>query len=298
MALDLSGLSKYTDELSLELISAAILEARTTQFVTVQPGVKYKTAINILESTLVIQDGGCGWSPSGSTKPIARDLEVCDLRSNESICPNDLADYWAGQLMKSQGSSNESIPFEQAYVDLKVRQLKDKNEILIWQGGSCDGFIDIIDDAAGDYITGTTQSAFTVSNAITFVEDMVSNIATDILDRDDLIYFISYEDFKTYTRALRAANLFHYNGNNNELGSHILEIPGTNVKMVAVKGLNNTGSHVLSYGANFYVGTDLVNELDKFEVFYSKDNDEVRVRANYKLGVQIAFPQFVTYKNV
>jgi hypothetical protein len=37
-------------------------------------------------------------------------------------------------------------------------------------------------------------------------------------------------------------------------------------------------------------GTDLLNEEERFEIFYAKEADEVRFVAEFKAGVQIAFP--------
>jgi hypothetical protein len=43
------------------------------------------------------------------------------------------------------------------------------------------------------------------------------------------------------------------------------------------------------------VGVDLMSDEERLDIFYSRDNDEVRVRANFKIGAQIAFPEnFVT----
>jgi len=50
---------------------------------------------------------------------------------------------------------------------------------------------------------------------------------------------------------------------------------------------------LLTYGANLVVGTDLLNEEEKFDIFYSRDNDEVRVNIQWKIGTQIYFPEYV-----
>jgi hypothetical protein len=49
--------------------------------------------------------------------------------------------------------------------------------------------------------------------------------------------------------------------------------------------------------SNMFVGTDLANEEEELKFWYSEDNDEVRFRASFKYGVQIAFPdQLVQFK--
>jgi hypothetical protein len=67
-------------------------------------------------------------------------------------------------------------------------------------------------------------------------------------------------------------------------------IPATNVRMIAVGGLNGTNRMYLGRLSNFFVGTDLANEEEDFKFWFSLDNDIVRFRATMKYGVQIAFP--------
>jgi len=69
--------------------------------------------------------------------------------------------------------------------------------------------------------------------------------------------------------------------------------PGTNVKLVAVRGLNNTDRMVLSTTSNMVFGTDLLNDSEDFKIFYSEDDDIVKFRAKFKMGVQVAFPEFI-----
>jgi hypothetical protein len=67
-------------------------------------------------------------------------------------------------------------------------------------------------------------------------------------------------------------------------------LPGTNVKVMAVQGLNGSGKIVAMRVSNLFLGTDLLNEEERFEIFYAKEADEVRFVAEFKAGVQFAFP--------
>ena len=93
-----------------------------------------------------------------------------------------------------------------------------------------------------------------------------------------------------YATALRNANLFHYNGAENQGELFTQYHPGTNVKVVGVGGLNLSGKGILAELSNLYVGTDLLSDAESFSMFYSQDNDEVRLIVKMKIGVQIAFP--------
>ena len=69
-----------------------------------------------------------------------------------------------------------------------------------------------------------------------------------------------------------------------------LVLPGSNIKLIAVNGLNGTYDLYAGRLAHFIFGTDLLNEEERFEIFYAKENDQVRFVVEFKAGVQIAFP--------
>lgn len=306
MSLNVSGLSAYTDENKMELIKRSILQGRTMEYVTVQPDIKSSATINIIDSDLVAQAGACGWSEDGSTILTQRPLSVDAIKVNEAICLDTLEAYYT-QKMMNPGSYNENIPFEQIFAEDKSDKIQNLIETLVWKGDSAssgqvalaDGFLKVIDAEAGtvDGNTGS-ETSITAANIVDIVDAMVGAIPADIIDADDLVLFMGYDSYRTYSKALRDANLFHYTGAENQGENFSQMVPGTNVKVVAVKGLNGTSRMVLSRIANMYVGVDMLNDAEDFKIFYSNDNDEVRFLAKWKLGTQVAFPEFcVEYTN-
>ena len=304
---DLSALATYTDELLMPLIRASVLEGRTPSLITVQPDIKSTAAINLLSGPIVAQDGSsCGFSATGGTELSQRDLEVCKLKVQEEYCLNDLENYYT-QKMMNPGSYNEDIPFEQMFAEEKVARMQELNEKLIWQGNTaaggqlalCDGFIKLFDNEAA-VVDGNPDSytAITVSNIIDIVDTMVNTMATeavDMVDSNDLTLFVGYDFFRLYAQALRNANLYNYPSTADGTQSFDLVIPGTNVTMRAVAGLNGTNKVVLVEAANLYLGVDLLNDYEQFRLWYSMDNDTVRFHARWKQGVQVAFPERVIY---
>ncbi len=63
--------------------------------------------------------------------------------------------------------------------------------------------------------------------------------------------------------------------------------PGTNVRVVAVPGLTSTNRIVCTYLGNLFYGTDLLSDEEQFELFWSRDNDEVRFQASFKAATQL-----------
>ena len=304
MGLDVSGLSVYTDENKMDLIKKSVLEGRSLEFLTVQPDIKSSATINIIDSTLVGQAGSCGFNSDGTTVLSQRTLSVAPIKVNESICVDTLESYYT-QKMMNPGSYNESIPFEQIYAEDKAEKIADMLESIVWKGDTAgsgnialaDGLLKVI-DAEGAVVDGNTgavtvATGITAANVVDIVDGMVAAVPADIIDAEDIVLFMGYDNYRTYAKALRDANLFAYTGAEDQGQKFSQMVPGTNVKVVAVKGLNGTSRLILSRQANLYIGTDLLNDAEQFSIFYSKDNDEVRFVAKLKIGTQLAFPEFV-----
>ena len=306
MALNVSGLSAYVDENKMALIKKAVLGGRTLEFITVQPDIKSSATINIINSDLVAQAGSCGWNEDGETILTQQTLSVCPIKVNEAICLDTLETYYT-QKMMNPGSYNEDIPFEEIYSSEKADKINALIDDIVWKGDTdagsgnlalCDGFIYLADnDWAGTVVTGNTGAvtAVTAANVIDVVDAMTAVVPSDVIAMNDLVLFMGYDMYRTYSLALRNANLFHYTGAENQGQDFSQMVPGTNIKVVAVRGLNGTNKMFLSPASNLYFGTDLLSDAEEFRIFYSQDNDEVRFRAKWKMGVQAAFPEFVVY---
>ena len=305
MSLNVAGLTAYVDQTKMELIRKFVLEGRSASFLTIQPDIKSSASINILSSELVAQQGGCGFTNEGQTILTQQPLTVCPLKVNESICLDTLEQYYT-QYMMNPGSYNTQIPFEQTYVLDKIANISSLIDTLIWQGNTattgqtslCDGFITLADTTySGSVINGNTSSAtaITPSNIIQLIDDMSSSINVNIINMDDLYLYVGYDTYRTYQIALRNANLFHYNGQQDQGENFSQMIPGQNIRCIALKGLNNTNKMFLSTKSNMYYGVDMLNDYENFELFYSQDFQEVRMVAKWKMGVNAAFWDMVSY---
>jgi hypothetical protein len=290
---NLSSLSTYTDEVGGELIRRAILEGETAKIIKVQPGIKGSQAINLLDSTLYVQEGSCGWTSSGATTYTQRDITVCQYKVNESLCPADLNNYWVGQLL-APGSTPETVPFEAQISELKVAQISQYVENLMWGASSADtcfsGFIELIDNLP--QVIDVSGATLTSSNALAQVDLLVEAIPDDIVDRTDLVVFMSHSNYRKYLINYRTANYYHYNPESSYEDFKTFH-PATNILVHPVGGLNGSNKLVLMPAGYAVMGVDLLSDQDTLKMFYSVDFDEVRLRSNFKVGVQLAWPQFV-----
>jgi len=306
MALNVNGLTAYVNQERMNLIKKMILGGRSMNFLTIQPDIKSAASINLLSSNLVAQAGGCGFTDAGQTILTQNTLNVCPLKVNESICIDTLEQYYT-QAMLAPGSYDTDFGFEQLYVEEKVSQISSLIDTLIWIGdtsltgqtGLCDGFVTLAESAAysAQTIDGNTSNAtaITANNIITLVDNMVAAVPVNIIANDDLYLYMGYDTYRLYALALRNANLFHYTGAEDQGEQFSQMIPGTNVRAIAVKGLNGTNKMFLSAKSNLYAGVDLMSDYENLEIFYSMDFQEVRVVAKWKSGVNAAFWDYVVY---
>ena len=299
MAFNVSTINPYVNETAMQLAQKAILTGRTVDVVRTVPGIKGTQTLNHLENTISVQNATCGFSSNGSVAISQVPITVTALEIKESLCEKTLEEYFIGQWMKPGSPKEEELGAILA--DSYVKKVKEAIELNIWKGevgvyGKIDGFIHQL-AALGTRVTAHNGSPdviggpFTSGTIISSVEAMVAAIPEAILEQPDLILFLSMGNYMLYTSALRTANLYHYDAQNGV--NFEMMIPGTSIKIMGTHGLTGTNSMILTYAQNLIIGTDLVNEEEKFDIWYSRDNDEVRVNIQWKLGVAIDYPEFV-----
>jgi len=311
MALDLSALSNYVKENELQLTSAAIFSAKTASLIeakgNVQVGIKSAETINIMTTDAVFQAGGtCGFNSSGTTTITQRTLTVGKIKVQESICPKTFEAKYTQKALR-EGSSYDYMAYASEYSAQKVQRIGAALETAIWQGDTgsgtanlnkFNGLIKIINDlgfvGAGDPINGNVSNLTTLTkaNVEQAVDDIFASIPAALLDKDDVVIFCGNDTFREYVLALRDSNLYHYPV---DAANMELVIPGTSIKLIGVNGLNGTDKMFGLSMSNLYLGTDMLNEQDRFELFYAKEADEMRFVVEFKLGVQVAFPDEVVF---
>ena len=295
-----SSITGFTDQLGGELLAKALIGATTPKYANVRLGIKGTQQLNLLDSSPSFQAGACGWNASGTTTFTQRSITVCPERVNEALCPDDLYPTYQSMLLQP-GQTEESVPFENIIADLKVKQIQQRIEQKLWQatvaGGDCfDGFKTLIasgQTGVGVSVSGTTFSPSAAygsnGNPITEVDKLINALDDNAMSREDLVVFMSYANFRLYVQALTRANFFANYIGGTEITAMMEAIhPNTNVKVIPTLGL--AGSDKITIGPKEYtvVGFDLLSDHERMEVWYSKDFNEVRFRANYNYGAQIA----------
>lgn len=320
-SIDLSGLGKYTDQLSQALVRESVLGGETFKYITVIPNIKYSDALNKITSSFNAVAGGCGIiAPTGSVAIQQNALTVCPIKIEESICENEIEQYWLGMFMAAGSYTEDLSPkqFAQVYTADKQAKLQGYMDDLFWKASPdnhystdtnltlCTGMLETLDytSASMSVIKGngtfSVNTAMTVDNAIAIVDSMINTMnvsASQILTENDLTIFLSYADFNTLVVALRNANYFHYSVGQEESGSArwTFMYPGQPVRIVAVRGLNGTNKRLLTNAKNLAFGTDLMSDYSSFRIWYENLYDTVYFRAKFKVGANAYYYQNIVY---
>ena len=91
-----------------------------------------------------------------------------------------------------------------------------------------------------------------------------------------------------YIKNLVDLNFFHYSPDQIAEMNEVT-VPGTDMVVTKVVGLNTLSSIYTGRGSHYVFGTDLTSDLDQFALWYSKDDDVIYLRSKFRAGVQVPF---------
>lgn len=308
MSFSVGTLAAYTKENEQLLVSASVLGSKTAGLIkdqgNVMVGVKSAETINIMNTDAIFQDGSsCGFNASGLTSFTQRTVTVGKIKVNEALCMKDLESKYLQKALPA-GSRYDSMVYSEEFSNLKASKIASQLETALWQGNTSsvdvnlnkfNGILSLITTAGASVINansvayhGSVETSITDANVISVFDDIYKAIPASIVDKDDVAIFCGMDVFRTYTVKLKTSNLYHYQFDGKANSEFYL--PGTNIKVIAVQGLNGTGDIVAMRISNLFIGTDLLNEEERFEIFFAKEADQVRFVAEFKMGVNFAFP--------
>jgi hypothetical protein len=311
MAFVVSTLTDYAKENEALLVTSSVLGSKTATLIKSQGnvlvGVKSSEKIGIMDTDAFFQDDSdCGFNASGTTTFTQRSVTVGKIKVQEALCPKGLEAKYLQKAL-SAGSMYDSIAFAADYTSKKASRISSQLETAIWTGDTAsangnlnkfDGFVKLVAAASASvvhantttyYGTALAASAGITSGVVVAVLDAVYKaIPAQIVDKDDVAIFVGNDVFRTYTIALKNANLFAYTFDGQATGE--LTLPGTTIKVIAVQGLNGTSKIYAGRISNLFIGTDLLNEEEQFELLHDPYAMNIKFMAAFKFGVQFAFP--------
>ena len=157
-----------------------------------------------------------------------------------------------------------------------------------------DGFYHTIATGTTGVVAVVGATAPSSTTMLTCVDELIAACPEAIRMDDDLIVFMSPTNYNNYVVNLRTANYFHFSPE--EAGEEFITFhPATNIRVVGVPGLTGANRIVLGKSSQFVIGVGLMDDTERLDMWYSRDNDEVRLQGQFNLASNIAFPEnFVT----
>ena len=289
--IDTSALSNYVEEKKIPLINKVVLGGSMIQDLSVQTGIKSKARIHYLSTDPTFQNGNsCGFNAAGTAALTEREIETGIIKVNMSFCQKELLGRYAEYLVRIAAGA-EDLGFEAELIDNIIANINKKLDKMIFQGNKSgsdqfDGLITVAKAA------GVTEDVLTKSDgAYANIKQVYLSLPEEVLEKGATIY-VSPATYREFTQELVAKNLFHYAGPIDAAPTEIM-FPGTDVKVKKAIGLTGTDYILAGHPKDWFYGTDLEDANEEIKVWYSDDQDEVRMKALWNSGVQIAFPDEV-----
>ena len=274
----------------------------TRQRIGIQTGIKKSAYLNFLEVEPVLQDGSdCGFSASGSVTLTQRTINVATIKVDMDICPKKLLGKYAEYLVRVNATAEE-LPFEQYIMDGVTREINKKIEKLIWQGDKTlttnadlkwiNGFLKQFageSSSLAAYMVGANGLAAGTS-AYNAIKAVYMAMTEETLDRGGII-FVSPALYREFLQDMVEKNYFHYSGPQDAAPDEFI-FPGTDVKVVKTPGLAGTTRPTLvgTFADNLVYGTDMENDEEDLDLWFSKDDRVFKFTASWNSGVAYHFP--------
>jgi hypothetical protein len=308
----------YSGEAASGYIAAALLSANTLdkKLVTIMPNVKYKSVIQKLATSGIVQDASCDFTTSGSVAITEQVLTPKELQVNLQLCKQEFVASW--EALQLGFSAFDEIPksfndYLVSYVGGVVAQATEEN---IWAGtnsnGSFTGFqllfsASIVAGGATAVLPARTtggssaiiSGSVTSDNVISKLNSVYQTIPKTVFGKPDLLIYVSTDVARDYQSALAGggASGLGANGFNNQLnvGEKPMNFQGIEIVMCPGMGENKI---VAAQKSNLFFGTGLLSDYNETKVIDMADIDgsqNYRVIMRFTSGVQFGVGQDIVY---
>ena len=320
--------STYAGEAASGYIAAALLSANTLdkKLITIMPNVKYRSVIQKLALSNLIQDASCDFTAAASASISERYLTPDEFQVNLQLCKQQFVQSW--EAMQLGFSAFDEIPknfndFLVSYVGGNVAQAIEQS---IWQGvgsvnGQFDGFQTLLsasvasgsaNDALPARLTGSGSAiisgSVTSANVISKLQSVVETIPTTVYGKQDLVIYIPTNVAKAYQLAtaglaqgtgasVGTVSNIGANGYDNQfvIGSKPYNFNG--IDLVLCPGMSDS-KIVAAQKSNLFFGTGLMSDQNEVKVIDMANIDgsqNYRVIMRYTAAVNFGIGQDIVY---
>jgi hypothetical protein len=278
---------------SEEFVAAVVAKSKTAEIINVVPDVKYTKVIPVVNTNLTLKaiGNGTAFSSTGvTTSIVGTSLTSVGLEFEEGLGLNDFEQYFGKYVQK--GTDQTDLTFSSFFIDEKMGRIAKQLDTIYWTGNSSPSITGIYSYLNTGGATGITAQSSAVSTAVNngivlTINNLVSNLNSDMRSEDDLVIFMGQDAFDNYTRSVANLNLFHFSAD--EANNYIISLYGKrNIKIVGTSGLNavsGVSRFVLHKASHLLWGTDMLPLEEPMVTWYSKDFDQYRFRYKVKIAV-------------
>ena len=297
MAFNVSTLPAYVQDNKDLLLKNFALVGGTRSRISIQTGVKHSAHLNFMEVAPTLQDGaGCTFTNAGEVNLTQRTIETAAIKINLDLCPKTLRGKYAEYLIQMNAAEHE-LPFEAYIMEGVTNVLAKKIETLMWQGDKSksadanlkwvDGFLKIAEgESEVKDVTITTDSIYGA------IAKVYAELPDEVIERGAEIY-VSPANYRKFMMEMVEKNFFHYAGAV-EAAPTEFYFPGTSAKVVMTAGLTGVNDKIVgTFAKNLFYGCDMENDEEVIEIWWSQDDRNFKLAAEWNSGVQIAFPNMV-----
>jgi hypothetical protein len=302
MATTTSITTTYAGEFAGKYISAALLSGDTLNggHIEIKPNVKFKEVIKKAATDAnIIKDATCDFTDTGTLTLTERILQPEEFQVNLELCKKDFRSDWEAVQMGYSAYDNLPPKFSDFLIGHVAGLVAEKTEQNIWGGvnanaGEFDGFtVSMLADSDVNDAANDAQTAFTSSNIVSLLENVVDAIPNAVYGKEDLNIYVPPVAYQAYIRSLggfgasglgaagvdNKGSLWYNNGN-------ALSFDG--IKVVLASGMPS--DHIVAgQKSNLYFGTGLISDHNEVKVLDMADLDgsqNVRVVMRFTAGVQ------------
>ena len=294
-ALNVSGLTDYVNIHKDELFIKATVGARSLELVEIMSDVKWKDALQYLDSEVVLADGSvCGFNPQGSDVFTERYIETKAVKVEKEWCQKDFEKKAANYALRWE-AGRETLPFEQKIAESNMNAIKEAVERLVWRGDATIGIDGWLAQATAETLV-TNVTFATGSTTIAKVDAMVAAIPAKALAKGVNI-FLSYTDFRNFV-AESNASCCSQKPILDAAADSIKYVGDSRISLVPVSGLELASSAETSYmlaapeDALVY-GTDIEGSENRYDFWFNRDSETFRLRVLFRAGTAIKHPELV-----
>lgn len=304
--------STYSGEAASGYIAAALLSANTLdkKLVTIMPNVKFKSVIQKLDVSGIVQDASCDFTTSGSVAISEQVLTPKELQVNLQLCKQEFVDSW--EALQLGFSAFDEIPknftdYLVSYVGGKVAEATEQN---IWAGtnsnGSFTGFQSLLSASiaaggAGAVVSAKSGSivisgSVTSANVLDKLNSVVNTIPDTVYGKPDVLLYVSTDVAKAYQQAL-AGGAIGANGWNNQMNVGEKPFNFNGIEIVWCPGMSSS-KIVAAQKSNLFFGTGLMSDYNEVKVLDMANIDgsqNYRIVMRFTSGVQFGIGSDIVY---